>query len=104
MYIPSSSAYNNAKLGGPGDKTRSVAQTHYSLKASSQSYTRPCIALIRELHKFITKKSGFLTTKRKITTQENARIGSESILVSCCVSTSVDAKMTQCNALFSVVL
>ena len=36
--------------------------------------------------------------------QGNARIGSESILASCCVSSNVDAKMTQRNALFSVII
>ena len=77
----------------------------FSVKASSQSDARPCVALIREMHKFITKKfGGFLTTWYKNAMQGNARIGSESILVSCCVSTSIDAKTTQHNALFSVVL
>ena len=80
-------------------------QQEYSLKTGSQSDTRLCVALIREMHKFITKKvGGFLTTRRKNATQGNARIGSESILASCCVSTSVDAKTTQHNVLFSVVL
>ena len=78
---------------------------HRLVKAGSQSDARPCIALIRETHKFITKKGrGFLTTRRKNATQGDARIGSESILASCYVSTSVDAKTTQRNALFSVVL
>ena len=75
------------------------------VKAGSQSDTRPYVALICETHKFITKKvGGFLTTRRKNATQGNARIGSESILASCCVSTSVDMKMTQRNALLGVVL
>ena len=80
-------------------------QSTTTLKASSQSDARPCIALIRETHKYITKKvGGFLTTRRKNATQANVRIGSESILASCYVSTSVDTKITQHNALFSVVL
>ena len=75
------------------------------VKAGSQSDARPCVALIHETHKFITKKvGGFLTTRCKNATQGNARIGSESILVSYCVSTSVDVKTTQRNTLFSVVL
>ena len=74
-------------------------------KADSQSDARPYVALIREMHKFITKKvGGFLSTRHKNAMQGNARIGSESILVSCCVSTSVDVKITQRKALFSVVL
>ena len=36
--------------------------------------------------------------------QGNTRRGSESILASCCISTSVNAKAMQRNALFSVVL
>ena len=36
--------------------------------------------------------------------QGNTRRGSESILASCCISTSVNAKTMQRNALFSVVL
>ena len=40
----------------------------------------------------------FLAIRRKDPTQRNARIGSESILASRCVSTSVDAKATQRNA------
>ena len=76
-----------------------------TIKAGSQRDARPCVALIRETHKFITKKSrGFLTTRRTNVTQGNARIGSESILALCCVSTSVDVKTTQRNALFSVIL
>ena len=76
-----------------------------SLKASSQSDTRSCITLIHETHKFITKKVGdFLTTRRKNAMQGNARIGSESILASCCFSTSIDVKTTQRNALFSIIL
>ena len=36
------------------------------VKAGSQSDARPCIALIRETHKFIISKIGdFLTTRRK---------------------------------------
>ena len=77
----------------------------YSVKASSQSVVRPCVMLIRETHKFITKKiRGLLMTRCKNTMQGNARIGSKSILASCCISTSVDARTTQRNALFSVVL
>ena len=76
-----------------------------TLKASSQSDARPCVELIRETHKLITKKGGgFLTTRHKNATQGNARIGSDSILASCCVLTSVDAKTMQGNALVSVVL
>ena len=75
------------------------------IKAGSQSDARPCVALIHETHKFITKIVGsFLMTRRKNATQGNARIGSESILASYCISTNVDAKMTQRNALSSVVL
>ena len=75
------------------------------LKAGSQSDARPGVALIRETHKFITKKVGdFLTTRHKNATQGSARIGSESILALYCVSTSVDAKATQRNALICVVL
>ena len=66
-----------------------------TIKAGSQSDARPCVALIREAHKFITKESqGFLTTRRKNATQGNAKIGFESILALCCISTSVDAKTT----------
>ena len=36
--------------------------------------------------------------------QGNTRRGSESILASCCISTSVNTKTMQRNALFSVVL
>ena len=71
------------------------------LKAGSKSDTRPCVALIRKMQKIITKKvGGFLTTRRKNATQGNARIGSESILASCCVSTSVDntCNVTHCLA------
>ena len=76
-----------------------------TVKAGSQSDARPCVALIHETHKFITKTVGdFLTTRRKNAVQRNARKGTESILVSCCISTSVDAKMTQRNTLFSVTL
>ena len=52
---------------------------------------------------FITKKKsggGVSMTRRKNAMQGNARIGSDSILASC----SVDAKTTQRNALFNVVL
>ena len=81
------------------------ARMRLHIKAGSQSDAIPCVALICETHKFITKKGqGFLMTRRKITTQGNARMGSESILVSCCVLTSVDAKTMQRNALFNVVL
>ena len=45
-----------------------------------------------------------MTTRRKKAMQGNARIGFESILASYYVSTSVDAKATQRNALFSVVV
>ena len=49
-----------------------------------------CVALICKTYKFVAKKvEDFLTTRLK-----NARIGSESILAWCCVSTSVDAKTT----------
>ena len=75
------------------------------IKAGSQSDARPCIALTRETQKFITKKIGdFLMIRCKNAAQGNARIGSESILVLRCVSTSVDVKAMQCNALFSIVL
>ena len=78
---------------------------NYVVKAGSQSDAKPCVALVRETHKFITKKvGGFLTTRHKNATQGNTRIGAESILASYCVSTSVDVKTTQRNALFSVVL
>ena len=73
-----------------------------TVKAGSQSDARPCVALIRETH--IQKVRDFLTIRRKNATQGNARIGSESILASCFVSTSIYAKATQRNALFSVVL
>ena len=54
-----------------------------ALKAGSQSDARPCVALIRETHKFITKKVGdFLTLRRKNATQGSARIEHESILAS----------------------
>ena len=45
------------------------------LKAGSQSDARPCVTLIRKMHKFIAKKvGGFLTIRRKNTTQKhNAR-------------------------------
>ena len=73
------------------------------LKPGSQSDAIPCIVLIHEMHKFIIKKVGdFLTTRHKVAVQGNTRIASESILASCYISTSVDAKATQCNALFSV--
>ena len=36
--------------------------------------------------------------------ERNARIGSNSILALCCVSTNIDAKTTQQNTLFSIVL
>ena len=75
------------------------------IKAGSQSDARPCIVLFCETHKFITKKvRSFLMTRRKNTMQGNARIGSESILASCCISTSIDEKTMQRNALFSIVL
>ena len=75
------------------------------VKAGSRSNARPCVALIRETQFFLAKTfSDFLAITRKDPTQRNARIGSESILVSRCVSTSVDAKATQRNALFSVAL
>ena len=88
------------------DAVKIVSVDHMlTLKAGSQSDTRHCVTLIREMHKFITKKAGdFLMTSRKNATQGSARIGPESILASYCVSTSVDAKATQRNALFCVVL
>ena len=78
-----------------------AAHERVCIKAGSQSDARPCVALIRETHKFITKKVGdFLTTRRKNVTQGSARIGPESILASYCVFTSVEAKATQRNALY----
>ena len=82
-----------------------ILQMSTWLKAGSQSDARPRVALICETHKFITiRVGGFLTIRRKNATQGNTRIESESILASYCVSTSVDAKTVQCNALFSIVL
>ena len=69
------------------------------LRPGSQSDARPCIALIRETHKFITKKAGdFLTTKCKNATQRNVRIRSESILALCCVLTRRRRNATHCLA------
>ena len=85
--------------------SRTPPTTIWKVKAGSQCDTRPYIVLIRETHKFIIQNvEDFLTTRHKNATQGNTTIGSKSILASCCISTSVDAKMTQCNALFSVVL
>ena len=84
---------------------RTLIYWRKKLWGGSQSDARPCVVLIRETHKFITEKiGGFLTTRCKNVMQGNATIGSKSILASCCVSTSVDAKMIQHNALFSIVL
>ena len=49
---------------------------HVGLKAGSQSDARPCVALIRETHKFITKKSGFLDdqTQERNTGERKDRI------------------------------
>ena len=67
----------------------------YYNAARSQSDAKPCVALIREMHKFITKKvGGFLTTTRK-----NARMGSESILASCCVSTASTQRIVYARAI-----
>ena len=74
-------------------------------QTGSRSDVRRRVALICETHKFIIEKVGnLLTTRRMNATQGNGRIGSESILPSSRVSTSVDAKTTLRNALFSVVL
>ena len=71
----------------------------------SHSDARLSVELIRETHKFIAKKLwGFLDDQTQERNAGNPRIGSESILTSCSVSTSVDATTTQRNALFSVVL
>ena len=43
-------------------------------------------------------------TRYKNAMQENARIGSGSILALCCVSTNTTAKTTQHNTLFSVII
>ena len=86
---PSFLACNTEKLG-------------VRLKASSQSDATPCIALIRETHKFVTEKvGGFLTTRRKNATRGNARIGSKSILMSCCflrASMQIRHNATHCLA------
>ena len=75
------------------------------LKAGSQCDARPCVALIRKTQIFLVKAfSDFLAIRRKDPTQRNARIGSESIMALHCVSTSVDTKVTQRNALFSITL
>ena len=71
-----------------------AAHERVCIKAGSQSDARPCVALIRG------KSWDFLTTRRKNATQGSARIGPESILASYCVSTSVEAKATQRNALY----
>ena len=76
------------------------------IKADSQSDARHCVTLICEIHKFFTKKrrggGGFLTTRCKNAMQRNAWIGSESILASCYISTSINAKTMQSNALFKL--
>ena len=71
----------------------------------SHSDARLSVELIRETHKFIAKKlRGVLDDQTQERNAANPRIGFESILTSCSVSTSVDATTTQRNALFSVVL
>ena len=50
------------------------------------------------------KYSRFFMTRHKSTTQRNARIESESILVLLYIAMSVNAKATQCNASPCVIL
>ena len=75
-----------------------------ALKASSQSDARPCVALIREMHKFITKKVGFLDNQ---TQERNAGECKDTIRVYPSVVLHFykhQCKDDKCNTLFSVIL
>ena len=64
-----------------------------------------CVSLQKLTQKFLIKKfSDFLAIRCKNATQRNAKIESEFILMSRCVATNVNVKVTQCNAWYSVVL
>ena len=59
--------------------------------------------LICEAQKILIKIfSDFLAIRCQDKMQRNARIESESILVSCCIATSINAKAMQCNTLRSI--
>ena len=75
------------------------------LKVGSQCDARPCVAFICETQTFQIKIFiDFLMIKCKDAMERNARIESESILVSRCIAMSANAKATQHKAWCSVIL